>query len=127
MSILDDIGAKLVTDLVVEGVTGWTLAKSYMPPTPDQVIGIFETGGIIPDQTEGISYEYPTFQVRCRGLSFGYEATRIKIQEVFDSLNNSTVSGYIYIYPNESGPILLKYDHDDNRPELAWNFTTMKG
>jgi len=127
MSILDDIGAELTSDGVVGGVTDWVLAKSYMPPTPDNVIALFETGGDAPDQTPGTKYEYPTFQVRVRGSKFGYEAARIKIQEVFDSLNDSTISGYIYVFPLQSGPIPLGYDREDNRPELSWNFATMKG
>lgn len=127
MSILDDIGTHLTSDGVVAGATGWALGKSYMPPDPDKIVAIFETGGGAPDQTPGTAYEFPTFQVRVRGSKFGYEAARTKIQEVVDSLNNATVSGYIYIYPVQSGPIVLRYDRDDNRPELAWNFATMKG
>ena len=126
MSILDDIGAQLTSDDVVGGVTGWTLFKSYQPKSPDKTITIYETGGPEPDQTPGTGYDFPTFQVRGRGAEFGYEALRSKMQDVFNSINNATISGYVYIFAVDSGPIPLGYDKEDNRPQLTWNFKTMK-
>jgi len=126
MSLLDDIGDKLIADAVVEGATGWALYKSYQPNSPDKAVTILETGGVEPDQTEGTAHTFPSFQTRVRGDNLGYEEARTKIQEVFDSLNNATIAGYVYIYANDSGPIPLQYDTADERPEIVWNFSTMK-
>jgi hypothetical protein len=126
MSLLDDIGDKLIADGVAGGVTGWTLYKSYQPDSPDKAVTILETGGPDPDQTPGIAHTFPTFQMRVRDSTFEYEAARTKIQEVFDSLNNATITGYVYVFAKDSGPILLRYDAADERPELVWNFRTMK-
>lgn len=125
MSILDDIGAKLEADNVVKGATGWGLGKGYMPSSPDQVITIYETGGPEPDQTDGTPHTFPTIQIRGRGVEFGYSELRTKMQEVYDSLNNSVIAGYVYVYPVESGPTPIGFDKENNRPELTWNFRTM--
>lgn len=126
MSILDDIGTHLTTNSVVGGATGWTLFKSYQPASPDKTITIYETGGPEPDQTPGTGHDFPTFQVRGRGTEFGYEALRTKMQEIFNTLNNASVSGYVYILALDSGPVSLGYDKDGNRPQLVWNFKAMK-
>jgi len=125
MSILDDIGTALDAASVTGGVTGWTLYKSYLPDSPDLAIAVFETGGPTPDQTQGDKFDEPSFQVRGRGEAFGYDALRTKMQEVFDALNDATVSGYTFIFADSSGPIPMGYDKND-RPELSWNFSTMK-
>lgn len=126
MSILDDMGTHLADNSIVSGATGWTLAKSYQPATPDKVLTIYETGGPAPDQTQGTGHDFPTFQVRGRGEEFGYEALRTKMQEVFDSLNDAAISGYVYIFAAESAPIPIGYDKNSNRPVLVWNFKAMK-
>jgi hypothetical protein len=102
------------------------LFKGYQPHTPDKTITIYETGGPEPDQTPGTTHDFPTFQVRGRGAEFGYEALRTKMQEVFDTLNNASISGYVYVFGVDSGPIPLGYDKEDDRPQLVWNFKTMK-
>lgn len=125
MSLLDDIGAKLTSDGVVGGATGWTLGKSYLPPSPDQVVALFETAGPEADQTEGTRYDEPTFQVRARGATFEYDQLRDKMTEVFNSLNDATIAGFVFVFAVQSGPLPLGYD-ENNRPELSWNFATMK-
>lgn len=127
MGILDDIESKLVADSVGGGVTGWSIYKSYQPDSPDKVITIYESGGSVPDQTSGIGYSYPTFQVRGRGVEFGYSELRVKMDEVLSSLNNATISGYVYVFPDDSGVIPLGYDSANNRPMVSINFSTMKG
>jgi hypothetical protein len=126
MSILDDLKSQLATDGVVDGATGWGCYLGGQPETPDKTITIYETGGDgEPDQFSGTEHTYPTFQVRGRGAAFGYEALRTKMQDVFNSLNNVDISGYVYVYPVDSGPIALGYD-GNNRPQLVWNFKVMK-
>lgn len=72
---------------VVEGSTGWTLAKSYMPLSPDKVIGLFETGGTAP--LTQIDADNPAFQVRVRGLPYGYQEARDKLTEIQNALHTA--------------------------------------
>lgn len=126
MSILDDIMTQLEADSVSGGATGWTTKKSLMPPAPDQIVGIFETGGGDVDQTQGVSqFDGHGFQVRVRGTAFDYDGARAKIAEAFTSLNNVTLSGYIFIFADSIQPLPLGLDTND-RPELAMNFTVLK-
>lgn len=126
MSILDDIGSHLVSSGVVGGSTDWALFKSYQPDYPDKTITIFDLGGDEPDQTDGVEYEFPEFKVQVRGESFGYSAARDKMVDVVNALNNATVSGYIFIYPLNSGVVPEEYDKADNRPEISVEFKAMK-
>lgn len=126
MDLLDDIGDKLIADGVVDGTSGWKLYKSYLADDPDLAIAIYELPGADPDQTPGIAYEYPSFQVYVRGSEHGYAEARTKMKEVYNNLNNADVEGYIYIYATDSGPLLEEYDAQSNRPVLYLSFKTMK-
>lgn len=125
--LLDDIGNKLIADGLANGDSGWKLYKSYMAPAPNKIVAIFELPGPEPDQTPGTAYEFPAFQIFVRGEEFGYEEARTHIKKIYNSLNNADLSGYVYIYAADSGPLLDFYDREDNRPTLFWSFRTMKG
>jgi len=126
MALLDDIITQLEADGVSGGVTGWTSGKSFMPPNPDKMIVVYETGGDQPDQTAVTGYSYPTFQVRGRSDELGYEELRTKMQAVMDSLKDADITGYIYIHPVQSGLLFIGYDANQ-RPEAVINFKAMKG
>ena len=126
MSILEDMGAHLISNSIVDGATGWALYYGYVPASPDQIVALHETGGLEPDQTVPAASSYPTFQVVVRGGKLDYATTRTQIQAFVDSLNNATIAGYTYIYPTDSGPIPLRHDREDERPEMVWNFRAMK-
>ena len=126
MSVLDDVINQLELSLVSGGVTGWESKKSFMPPSPDKVVSVFDVGGRIADQTQGIhQFDEISFQVRVRSISFDYESAAIKINTVFTALNNITLSGYIFIFADSIQPIPLGLD-SNNRPELVMNFSGMK-
>jgi len=125
MSLIDDVGSKLVSDSVVGGATGWTLYKSIMKDSPDKAIAVFDTGGGSPDQTQGDAYDPLTFQVMIRGEAYGYSAAKTKADAVFTSLNNATVSGYAYMFASHSGVLSLQPDKN-NRTQLVINFECMK-
>ncbi len=120
MSILDTVGDKLVSDAVVDGSSGWTLCKSYMPDNldnaTDQVVAVFETGGAFP--TPGL--EYPDLQIIVRGLAYEYDLVRTKVDDVVASIDDATLSGFIFVYLSNS-PIPLGYDAN-NRPSVSLNF-----
>lgn len=124
MALLDDVLSTLVTAGVVDD-SSWYGFKSYMPPTPDQSIAVFETPGEDPDQSDGTAYDLPGFQVRIRGEKFEYDVARTKAEAVFSALNNATISGYVYVFAATSAPLPMGYDKSD-RPELSWNFRCMK-
>lgn len=125
MALLDDIGTALTTASVVGGATGWTLAKGFEPVSPDAVVTVYETGGGEPDQSDGTKYDVPTFQIRVRGDAFGYSAARTKMNDVFAALNDATISGYVYVFSRQSGPIPLGHD-GKTRPLLTMNFHAMR-
>lgn len=129
MSLLDDIATQLQDD-GVGGIAGgggdltWTIYRSFQPDTPDQVIVISELPGDPRDQTEGISYEFPGFQITVRAEEMMYDIARAKIDDIISSLNNVTISGFVYVFADTS-PIPLGYD-ENQRPVIALNFSTMK-
>jgi len=124
-ALLDDIGTALTTASVVGGATGWALAKAFEPPTPNRVVSVYETGGGEPDQTDGTKYDSPTFQVRVRGDEFGYSDARDKMDDVFAALNDATISGYVYVFARQSGPIPLGHD-GNTRPLMTLNFQALR-
>lgn len=133
--LLDDIGDHLVAAGVVDGATGWSLFKSFLPPTPDQAVAIFETPGQPPDvlkDGDGTpSYDYPGLQVRVRGSGMDYATARQKIYDIFEALHQAEPDGVsgdptiVYIYAVQSAPMPLGHD-PSNRPELTWNFQIMR-
>jgi hypothetical protein len=121
--ILDDIGTALTNAGIVGGVSGWTLAKGFFPPTPDKVIGIFETGSSQAPETT-TNYEFPTIQIRVRGEKYGYEVTRTKINAVMNAIHSQDITNMVYLYANSSA-FLMGYD-GNNRPELVLNFNGLR-
>lgn len=123
--LLDDVISRLELAGVVGGSTGWTPFRAFVPPSPDQVIVVTETGGAEPDQTDGDKYEEVTFQVRVRGKPMDYASARAKAREVYLTLNNASLgTDYVYCYATTAAPLPLGYD-DNDRPELTWNFRTL--
>lgn len=129
MSLLDDIATQLQDDGVgnIAGGGGdltWAIYKSFQPNSPDQAIVINELPGEPRDQTQGTAYEFPGFQITVRATEMSYDDARTKMDEVIASLNNVTISGFVYIFADTS-PIPLGYD-EKQRPTIALNFSTMK-
>lgn len=124
--LLDEIGTYLTNQGVVGGATGWTLAKAYMPPSPDQVVALFETGGFAPELP--VDLDRPTFQVRVRGTKMDYPGARAKIDQVVTELHKfqGTLSGVYYVMiAAMQSPMPLGYDENE-RPELAVNFRALR-
>ena len=124
MALLDDIVTKLKDGGVVAGSTGFNIYKSLLPDNPDQAVAVIETGGDPPDETTGDEHEFPTFQILVRGKEWDYETARSKMAGVVTELDNATISGFVYLFPNQS-PLALPYD-EKNRPIISMNFRTMK-
>jgi hypothetical protein len=135
-SLLDQIADHLISSgiVVYPGEVGWPIYKGMFPPTPDKVVSVFETPGDPPDiiqDSPETAYDYPGFQIRIRGERYAYDEMRAKMQDIFEALHESepAVSSsepvFIYIYAVSSGPLPMGSDESE-RPELSWNFKTMR-
>jgi hypothetical protein len=122
MAILDEIGARLTTLLLVDGATGWALCKAFLPASPDKVVLLSELGGLGPEQR--VQLDHPEIQVRVRGERFGYAAARTRMQAIYDALHtySGTLSGIRYAsIAAVQSPIGLGFD-DNERPEIVCTF-----
>lgn len=137
MALLDDVIDFLDSaGLVNDGSDGWQGFKSYLPPSPDRVLAVFETPGL---EAEGrkpgtgeTPYDSPGFQIRIRGDRFGYEAMRARLQAVFESLHEADLNGVTTGSPQwllcravQSGPLPLGLD-ESGRPGATWNFQAIR-
>ena len=125
MSILDDIGTVLTDAALVGGATGWTLAKGFLPPDPDQVVALHHTAGDMPDHATGESHNFPSFQVLARAGKFKSDDAETKLAAIFAQLQDTLVANYIYVQAQNSGFIDIGQD-DNERPQLVVNFETME-
>lgn len=129
--LLDDLSVFLSSQ-GLGGATSsasWMITKAYMPPQPNNVIGLFETGGEAPDRYQA-NLDYPRFQVRCRGTAFAYSSARAKLFAVFQALqgvdNGRTINGRYY--PGiEAVSDAIGFPLDsNNRPEVLQNFRAFR-
>lgn len=136
MALLDDVAACLsaasvagVSGSTVATATGWTLFKATLPPAPDKVVAVFETGGRANENMESGLLDRPTFQVRVRAGVNAYDTARTKIAAVRTALegvlNESVNSRYYAGMLADSEPIPLPVDAN-NRPALVMNFTAWR-
>lgn len=125
MPLLDDIK----THLDADGTIVTDVFLSFMPDDPDQVIAVFEVGGDTPDATEGTQYDLIQFQIIVRGPirqeTSSYDTARAKAAQVFTSLHDATITGYVYIQALHGGVIPIGEDAN-NRAEVSINFEALK-
>lgn len=132
--LIDDIGT-LIQNSTLAGIpgssqataSGYTLCKGFMPPTPDKVVCVFETGGLPPDPFNVI--DRPAFQVRVRAGAFDYATARAKIWSIFTTLHVDTpftVSTRYYPGIQASGDVMGMGTDTNNRPSLAQNFLAIR-
>lgn len=85
-----DVASGIKDILVSAGIgifaapTGWSIAISKEPATPDTAITIYNTGGF--DPFPHLLLDFPTVQIRVRGAKSGYVASFAKIQAIKDKL-----------------------------------------
>jgi hypothetical protein len=118
--IIDDIANFIVAK--VAGLTlGTNLFKSFLPDSPDDVVGIFDTGGAEPDHD--LPTGDPTFQILVR--STDYATAHNLMQSIVDELHqkmNSTIGSTYYYYIFLMGePGHIGRDKK-NRDEFSVNF-----
>lgn len=129
MPILDSV----YTYLVANGANGigtsaWPVYIGFMADDQDQMIGLFETGGM-PADTVGRENQRVTFQVRIRAARLDYATCRTMWQTVFNLLQDAqqTATGYLpgiyYIQAMHYGPMF--FNDDDGRSNMTANFRVM--
>ncbi len=134
--LITDILDFLVAEEIIGGATGWGEFAGYLPPTPDKVIVVFETPGLIPEIVKvGSSeqaYDEPGFQIRGRGDGFDYGPLREKMGEVYRALHDADMDTvttgdpqYVLIRAVQSGPLPLGLDNA-SRVGMTWNFEAMR-
>jgi len=121
-SLLDTVATYLTDRTLVGGATGWTLAKGWMPPTPDKIVGLFEYAGSPPDNRPHL--DRPGLQVRVRGdkhdVADAYAVARRHVQAIRGALHTQCVPGLIGIAAVQSAfPLGLD---DSQRIEFVCNF-----
>lgn len=103
------------------GTIGQDLFVSFQPPTPDECVSVYDTGGYAPDVE--VPLRDPTFQVLCRAPD--YPVAMAKAQAVFDLLhaksNYQLGSSWVYLSRAEQEPTPLGPD-ENGRHEVSVNF-----
>lgn len=134
--LLDDVSTILSDGGI--GTAGstedWGLFTGFMPPLPDRVVGLFETGGTgsIRAMSSGPGLtpaEQPRVQVMVRGSAFDYKQARVKANDIFkllDQMNEKIVNSTRYLWAAAiQSPIGLGLDNN-HRPEISLNFEFVK-
>lgn len=129
--LLDDLSAFLSSQSLggATSSASWMITKGYMPPKPDNVIALFETGGEPPNRYQA-NLDYPRFQVRCRGTAFSYSSARAKLWSVFTTLhgvdNGRTIQGRVYPSIEAVSDVIGFPLDSNNRPEVLQNFRALR-
>jgi hypothetical protein len=129
-NVLDDLATRIAT--VISGSVGTDVFKSILPPAPDAVVSLFESGGLAPEKrfgTKGIEWERPAIQIVARGAPDDYATPRATLQTVFESLaeiETEDLSGTRY-YLSEPLQQPFALDRDaQSRPSIAFNILLTK-
>jgi hypothetical protein len=126
VAFLDDIGDFLLgataTGTGFSGILG-TLFLSDFPDGPDAATAVVESGGTPPETTMAIDYR--RFSVLVRGVENSYQATQLRADQIYTLLHCAALSGTIYCYADQSGPLPLGMD-EQGRPLFSLNFRTMR-
>lgn len=123
MSILDTIGDKLIAEGVVNGISGWTLSKCYLPNSVDgitnNVVAVFEREG--PGTEPGVTL--PKISIHVRAGENEYNVARAKAQEVIDVLDNTSLTDFVFLFLKSN--IYFGGVDTNNRPIAIINFISM--
>lgn len=108
------------------GASSWGIYVGLEPPSPDQVLTVYDTGGAM-GNPDGQMYD-PTIQVR--GRSHDYDTAYSKLEEVRDLLivdkTARVIDGWLYTGFWLTADI-TKIDVDENnRSVLVVNFRLMR-
>jgi len=126
---------ELIAHLIAAGIgtaeaTDWFI--NQMPDTPDICYVVYNTGGPAPLRDFGSSVwsrEYPTLQLRFRGVPGDSDGPHVKAQAAYEAVSTimvATLSGtYYYSASPAQVPFILRKDERD-RVEWVFNVNTEK-
>lgn len=123
--ILDELAGYIAAQGL--GTLGTSLFLGRLPPTPDGVIVLRESGGPPPVTTFDASYERPTLQVLVRGGV--YASTRLQAERLYQALTtvaNTSINGVWYAYVTPDGPPTLLELDETGRPIFVFNLEVEK-
>ena len=119
--MLDDIAAYLAAHGC--GTVGTTIFKGNRPPTPDQLIALYQYAGEVPALINGIKMEYPGLQIWSRALTEPVAITLL--DSVVDALHGLTEYSTAYArylcLEARSSPMDMGQD-ENGRIEYVVNF-----
>lgn len=104
--------------------SGWGIFAGKAPLTPDTVITLYNTGGLVPNPKWLL--DYPSIQAIIRGAKSGGAATYDKAREVRDTLlgcDSQTINGERLVAINMVGDIATLGFDDNNREMYSVNFS----
>lgn len=104
--------------------SGWGIEVGVMPPSPDKIIMITDTGGIEPPNPRFL-LDFPTLQIMVRGVVSGYilawsEAKAVK--DILLGVTSQTVNGDRWVAVNIDGDLAFIGRDDNDRPLFTINF-----
>lgn len=116
-------GLHLVTGGVLEASTGWKLKVGKQTSEPDQLVTMYDTGGLPPNPKWAV--DFPTIMAMVRGKPNDYGSAWTKAREVRDSLlglDSVTIGSDRWVSITCPGDVgFVGYD-DAQRPQLSVNF-----
>ncbi len=135
-TLAEDFAAYLLAQGQVDYLLGtdasgdlWGVGIYYMPPRPDRVVLVTEYAGGPPANVRTAVLEYPGLQIRVRAPAHQSSEATSKITAIARFLDDAsraplTIDGTEYraIISQQSAPLFMGLDDQDDRPEFTWNF-----
>lgn len=108
--------------------SGWTIGCGFMTPSPDKMVGIFDTGGLPNEQVAPL--DRPTFQIRVRGaqdLDVGAVRTQLEAcRTTLEAINATVVASRRYVMVMLEGNAIPMGPDSNNRQEMVMNFKALR-
>lgn len=127
--LVKDIADHLAT--AGHGTVGTDLFAGELPPSPDALVAVIDTGGAPPAETFcGIDHENAAVQILARGAVRDGQTVRTKVNAVYKTLaalSGTTIDGTLYVGTTaQQSPFKIEVDGND-RTVMGVNFIVRKG
>lgn len=111
-----------------ETASGWQIGCGFMAASPDQMVGIYDTGGLPNEQVAPL--DRPTFQVRVRGsqnLDIGAVRTQLETcRSTLEAINATVIASRRYVMVMMEGNAIPMGPDQNNRQEYVANFKALR-
>jgi hypothetical protein len=118
--MVDDIATLLATPL-----TGVTICKGELPPTPIEAVALVEYSGRPAAKTlnRGEKLSRPSLQVIARGMVYATVRARLQtVEDTIDELSNVTIGGTVYTSIDKSGDVMPLGPRTEGAVSLVQNY-----